>query len=162
MIKNILVADDDPDDTLLLCEAIVEIDKSVIYHVTKNGKELLDVLINNKIETPQIVLLDINMPIMDGWSCLLELKKHETYKDIPVIMCSTSIAQADVRKALEYGAFAFYVKPNSYLLLKDFLLILINTESLNKEAIASQMRANGKKHVFYVNVINETGNFITP
>lgn len=150
MIKRFLIADDDPDDVDLFLEALSEIDTSITCASMKDGKELLNTLAHPKTESPDVIFLDINMPEMNGWECLQQLKRNSRAKDIPVIMYSTSSAQRDVQKAIDSGALAFYEKPSNYAQLKEFLDVIARSHSLEREVIADQLRSKSKSHRFYI------------
>jgi CheY-like chemotaxis protein len=123
MSKKILLVDDDTDDTELFLESIREIDDSVVCHCAPNGREALHRL--KEIDSPDLIFLDINMPIMDGWQCLARLKSHDDLKHIPVIMYSTSSHQKDIDKAFEMGAVCFFVKPYDFKELKTALSAIV-------------------------------------
>ena len=128
MIKNFFLADDDPDDLELFDEALRGIDSSIEFNFASNGKELIEKLRLDG-HTAQIIFLDNNMPEMNGWECLENLKKEDQLKDIPVIMYSTSSTEAYGKRAINSGALAFYVKPHSFLLLQDFLKSIAESSS---------------------------------
>jgi CheY-like chemotaxis protein len=114
-----LLIDDDVDDSELFREALEETDRSVFLHCSENGEEALKLL--KEIDKPSIIFLDINMPRMNGWECLKKLKSSAEYKDIPVIMYSTSSHQREVDIAIDLGALSFFTKPHSYLELKNMI-----------------------------------------
>lgn len=119
-----LLADDDADDKTLFCEALAEIDPGIICHTAGDGKEALEILSTDRVKKPDIIFLDINMPVMDGWQCLGKLKENVRHKDIPVIMYSTSSYQRDIDLALENGAFCFFTKPSDYRELRSILRLI--------------------------------------
>ena len=119
--KIFLLVDDDHDDTEMFCEALREIDASILCYYAFNGSEALRKLHNNEIPQPDIIFMDINMPEMNGWRCLEKLKNDATYKHIPVIMYSTSSNPKDITIAAELGAAFFYTKANEYKKMKTFL-----------------------------------------
>lgn len=122
-----LLADDDADDKTLFCEALAEIDSSIVCHTASDGKEALAILSEKQIEKPSIIFLDINMPVMDGWQCLGRIKQNNDHRDIPVIMYSTSSYQRDIELALESGAFCFFTKPSDYRELRNILRLIATT-----------------------------------
>lgn len=145
--KMILLADDDLDDAEMFCEALAEIDESIVCHCSENGSGVLNALKNQDI-IPEVVFLDLNMPIMNGWECLKQLKQEERYKDIPVIMISTSSHRNDMDTAANLGAVCYFVKPNNFSDLKQVLrLITLNLESGLKEAF-SNLEKNKYLYVF--------------
>ena len=119
-----LLADDDADDKTLFCEALSEIDPGIVCHTASDGKEALAILSGKQITKPNIIFLDINMPVMDGWQCLGRLKENTDFKDVPVIMYSTSSYQRDIELALESGAFCFFTKPSDYRELRRILRLI--------------------------------------
>ena len=123
MILRFFLADDDQDDTDLFREALLDIDPSIEFNFASSGKELVPKLRMGKLE-PQIIFLDINMPGMNGWECLELLKSKNEWKDIPVIMYSTSSSGMEGKKALNLGALCFYEKPPNFLRLRDFLKLI--------------------------------------
>ena len=122
-----LLADDDADDKTLFCEALSEIDPSIVCYTASDGKEALDILSKKQIDKPNIIFLDINMPIMDGWQCLGKIKENNEHRHIPVIMYSTSSYQRDIELALESGAFCFFTKPSDYRELRSILRLIATT-----------------------------------
>ncbi|MEI9917378.1 MAG: response regulator [Bacteroidota bacterium] len=122
-----LLADDDADDKTLFCEALSEINPTIVCHTASDGKEALALLSEKQIVKPNIIFLDINMPVMDGWQCLGKLKEHTDHRDIPVIMYSTSSYQRDIELALEGGAFCFFTKPSDYRELRTILRLIATT-----------------------------------
>jgi CheY-like chemotaxis protein len=124
--KVFLLADDDTDDKTLFCEALAEADPKIICHTAADGKEALSLLSKSSIAEPNIIFLDINMPVMDGWQCLSRLKEDKNYKDIPVIMYSTSSYQRDIDLALQGGAFCFLTKPSDYRELRSILRLIVS------------------------------------
>ena len=123
--KIILLADDDADDTDLFSEALAATNSNVTCYYTGNGQELLAKLdeLDNK---PHLIFLDINMPVMNGWQCLKQLKTHKVYKHIPVIIYSTSSQHREIAIALELGALCFFSKPSNFLQLKKILKVLVH------------------------------------
>jgi CheY-like chemotaxis protein len=119
-----LLADDDADDKSLFCEALAEINPRILCHTAADGKEALAILSETQARKPDIIFLDINMPIMDGWQCLGKLKEDTQHKDIPVIMYSTSSYQRDIDLALQNGAFCFFTKPSDYRELRSILRLI--------------------------------------
>ena len=119
MDRFFLLIDDDADDSELFREALEETDSSVSLQCAENGEEALSLL--KDIQKPDIIFLDINMPRMNGWECLKRLKNNEEYKDIPVIMYSTSSYQREMDIANDFGAWSFFTKPHSYNELRKML-----------------------------------------
>ena len=96
----ILIADDDADDRMLISDALRESRVSNDLHFVENGEELLDYLRNRgkfsdalKFPRPGLILLDLNMPKMDGREALKEIKETPELKSIPVVVLTTSKAE---------------------------------------------------------------------
>lgn len=123
-LKTFALADDDSDDADLFTEALQEIDPGITVATASNGQELLNKL-TRSLNLPDIIFLDINMPGLNGWDCLAELKKNRLLSDVPVIMYSTSSNIHDKAKAAKLGASYFYTKPDNFQALKKFLKTLI-------------------------------------
>lgn len=129
MIKDLLLVDDDSDDVSFFRQALQEVDPRIGFHSAKNGLSALELLLPDQTIIPGLIFLDINMPQMNGWQCLAELKNHPSLKQIPVAMYSTSAMKTDVQKALNLGALALYQKPERYEELKDLLKTVIRNIS---------------------------------
>jgi two-component system response regulator len=113
---TILLADDDEDDILLTQDAMAEAGIEHALDVVKDGEALLSLLQERKGREPlpNIILLDLNMPILDGKEVLAELKADEKLKAIPVIILSTSNTVKDIDECYALGAASFITKPKSF------------------------------------------------
>lgn len=123
---NILLIDDDRDDAELFEEILKEIDSSINFDHIEDSKKCLEKLAAQKNDLPDMIFLDINMPIVSGWQCLDQFKKTQHLKDIPVIMFTTSSQPNEKENALQHGANGFITKPNEYHLLKESLSKIIH------------------------------------
>ncbi len=129
MSKIFLLADDDGDDRELFCEALQEVDPLAVCEYVENGKAALDLLAQKSpTNYPNLIFLDINMPILNGWDLLVELKKSEALKHIPVLMFSTTSHYREINTALELGAMCIFTKPPSYTGLKNILQVVVQYE----------------------------------
>lgn len=112
---QILLADDDKEDQLILTDSFNEIGKADSIQFVDDGELLLEYLkAKDKDQLPSLIVLDLNMPRMSGTETLAALKNHEEYKDIPVIIYSTSVNDHEMNKCLETGAVAYITKPVKY------------------------------------------------
>ncbi len=116
-----LLADDDEDDQLLFGEALGSLPTAVTCEMVKNGMEAISFLERNKTRLPACVFLDLNMPIMNGLKCLAQIKQIPDFKDLPVIIYSTSAHQQYIDESRSLGALDFFVKPSDYKGLKEYL-----------------------------------------
>lgn len=107
---HIVIAEDDSDDTEIIHDAFSRHSSFTKISLVKNGKDLLDFLKNIE-EKPDIILTDINMPIINGIEALKEISKDEEISKIISFAYSTSINLLYQKKCLQYGAKAFFIKP---------------------------------------------------
>jgi CheY-like chemotaxis protein len=104
MARIVLCVDDDPDDRELIRNAIFQVDPSYTVAHATNGKEALQYLIRAaESELPCLVILDINMPVMDGKQVVIEIKKNEKWNELPIVVFSTSNHPADFVFCQKYG-----------------------------------------------------------
>ena len=138
-IMNIVLADDDEDDRLLFDEAITEIDVKTKLSLFNDGKALMDYLVLPETVLPEIVFLDLNMPIKNGMQCLNEIRKHDKLKELCVAIYSTSSSEQDIENTFVNGANVYINKPNSFSALKKAIdkVLKINwqyhTSALNRD-----------------------------
>jgi Response regulator containing a CheY-like receiver domain and a GGDEF domain len=121
-MKNlrICLVDDDKDDRETFQDAFNELNSDNVLMTFKNGLEAIDYL--NAIEdVPDIIFLDLNMPIMGGLETLREIRKNERYKLLSVVIYSTSSSEKDIEETLVAGANIYITKPTNYRVLKDML-----------------------------------------
>lgn len=118
---HILIADDDPDDCLLTCEAFKECQVANPLHFVHNGEELMDYLKRRPPYTddkqhplPGLILLDLNMPLKDGREALIEINADKQLRAIPVVILTTSSAEEDIVHSYQAGGSSFITKPVSF------------------------------------------------
>ena len=109
----ILIADDDQEDRYLLHTAFEEIGLSSDIYLVENGLQVFSYLDTSFEQSgmPSLIVLDLNMPILNGMETLSRLKAHSLYKSIPVIMFTTSVHEVEKARCLEIGAADFIKKP---------------------------------------------------
>jgi len=109
---QILLVEDDPDDVELLKEALK--DNRVLYSidVVMQGDEVIPHLENTDI-LPEIILLDLNLPKIHGKEILKVLKSGNAFRDIPVVILTTSSTKTDIEYCLGAGAETFITKPTN-------------------------------------------------
>ncbi len=127
---TILLADDDEDDRDLFADIIHQVNGPVKLVLADSGNDLLNKINRWKGDPPHLLFLDLNMPGKDGRACLSEMKKHKSFRDLRVIICSTSSSPDDINFAYDKGADLYIVKPNKFTtyfsILKDVLHMFLN------------------------------------
>jgi CheY-like chemotaxis protein len=108
----IMLADDDDDDCFLFQEALAEISLSTELVMVHDGEQLVTEL--EKARIPDILFLDLNMPKKDGFQCLTEIRQHERFSQLPVIIFSTSFQPDVVNELYENGAHYYIRKPSNF------------------------------------------------
>ncbi|URM36173.1 response regulator [Flavobacterium anhuiense] len=121
--KVILIADDDEDDRLLFfLDAVEDLNLPAAVEAACDGQELLHTLDKNKGRLPDMIFLDINMPVKNGFDCLAEIRSREdALKEVKIIMLSTSKSPDNIELCHKLGADFYAVKPSSFQGLKDLL-----------------------------------------
>ncbi len=114
---TVLIADDDPDDRLMLKEAFTECFPAYDIRFAEDGESLLEYFYHpDKVRhpSPSFILLDLNMPRKDGREALREIKTDPLCKRIPVIVFTTSKSDDDISTCYELGGNCFITKPSTY------------------------------------------------
>lgn len=120
--KVIFIADDDEDDRLLFLDALEDLNLPAAVKAACDGQELLHTLEKTADRLPDMIFLDINMPIKNGFDCLAEIRSREdALKEVKIIMLSTSKNQDNIELCYKLGADFYAVKPSSFQGLKDLL-----------------------------------------
>ncbi|HYG14963.1 MAG TPA: response regulator [Bacteroidia bacterium] len=113
MSKTVLIVEDDPEDINLLTEAFSEIDPAMEFLTAHNGLEALTILDKSTIQ-PHLIILDMNLPKMNGINCLAEIKKDKRYTGIPVVLFSSTFLHYSQDALKDLGANYCIKKPNNY------------------------------------------------
>lgn len=119
-LLNILIADDDPDDRELAEEALAMTPYGSTLSFVRDGRDLIDYLegtgdyASQSVRLPDLILLDLNMPRMDGRAALKHIRESEKLKHIPIVILTTSKDDRDVTNAYMNGANSFITKPSDF------------------------------------------------
>lgn len=136
---NIALVDDDEDDRFLFKEAIDQIEIKTKLLLFENGQKFMDFLYEPNTILPQVVFLDLNMPVKNGLECLQEIRSTNVLKDLSIAIYSTSSSESDINETFVNGANIYINKPNDFSKLKSVIekVLQINwqysTSNLNKE-----------------------------
>jgi CheY-like chemotaxis protein len=127
-IIPILVADDDEEDRMLIKDAMEESKLLNPLHFVVDGQEVMDYLLRKgkfvdaeKNPLPGLILLDLNMPKMDGRQVLKEIKNNPKLRTIPIIVLTTSKAEEDILKTYDLGVNSYITKPVTFDALVDIV-----------------------------------------
>ncbi len=127
---NILLADDDAADRILFKEAFGELKIKTVVRMVNNGEELMDYLTKKESPMPQIIFLDLNMPRKNGQECLKEIRSNKEFKEISIIIYSTSASENDITETFLNGANVYIKKPSDYNQLKQVLAKAVSASSI--------------------------------
>ena len=119
--RRVLVVDDEPD-VLLLCRVNLEFEG---YEVMEAG-DGVEAMTRVRERRPDVILLDVMMPRMDGWQVLTELKSDPDLQDIPVVMLTAKVQDQDQIRGWSAGASEYITKPFSPLSLSQVLEDVLN------------------------------------
>lgn len=144
---KIILAEDDKDDQELFIEALDATKVSAEVVTVENGQELVNTLKDPAEPKPDIVFIDINMPVKGGKEALAEIKSDQELKDIPAVMLSTSNHPKDIEETFNKGANLYIQKPSSFT---GFILILKKVFVLHW----TKALLNPVKNIFFVSEKN--------
>ncbi|AWI26496.1 response regulator [Flavobacterium pallidum] len=123
--RHIVMADDDEEDRMIFSEILLEIDDSVIITQAENGKQLMDFLNGPVIPHPHVILLDLNMPVQNGFECLQQIRNERNLKELNIVVYTTSDHPDTIKKAKNLGATFYAVKPNSLENLRSLVTMVL-------------------------------------
>lgn len=137
--KHIFLADDDIDDRTLFADMVNEISEATTLTQFENGHQLTTFLDNILNPIPDMILLDLNMPVKDGFECLREIRSHHrNLSDLSVVVLTTSSDPYTMRQVFDLGATYYAVKPRKYTAMKsmvhEFMSIDWQSSRLNAES----------------------------
>ena len=118
---HILLGEDDPDDSMLFIQALDETKLTSVVNIADNGAKFVDHVDGKSNSVPDIIFLDVNMPLKNGIECLQALRSKDDYKSVPVIMYSTSGTKGEIESCYEKGANYYVVKPFSFDAIKKMV-----------------------------------------
>jgi CheY-like chemotaxis protein len=110
-IKSILLIDDDQDDKFFFSSALEQVDPAMTLYTAFDGQDALDKL---KFVCPDIILLDLVMPGMNGLAFLKAVKKDRLLKEIPIVIYTASVSDFERSELIKIGACQIYIKPVTY------------------------------------------------
>ncbi|MBE7169066.1 MAG: response regulator [Williamsia sp.] len=113
---KILLVDDDPDDASIIADVVKDLRSDVHLVFADNGEIAVEMLNENpELQSGvSLIVLDLNMPKMNGTQTLMSLKNDPRFNTIPVVIYSTSINDLEKERCLSLGAHSYITKPLSY------------------------------------------------
>lgn len=136
---HVLLADDDEDDRTFFKEALQEIKVKTVVTLVNDGLQLMNYLNQPGNKLPNVIFLDLNMPVKSGLECLREIRKNKRLRDLAIAIYSTSSSDENIEEAFVQGANIYIKKPSDFSMLKNVLEQVINlnwqyhTSGLKKE-----------------------------
>jgi two-component system, response regulator len=125
----VYLVDDDSEDLEIVQEALAKYNYAGPVNIATNGQMLMKELTDPKrASRPSVIVLDLNMPLKDGFEALREIKSHPSLKNIPVIILTASSNKADEIKCFELGCNFFFTKPSR---LNDYGLFVTMVKRLS-------------------------------
>ena len=119
--KTYLIVDDDIDDQQFLVEALVENNPDCRCITASNGQEAITNLVESLVPLPDVIFLDLNMPILNGKQFLVLIKQIYSFQHIPVIIYSTTSSKQEMQEMNKLGAYYFLIKTHSFKALREEL-----------------------------------------
>ena len=140
LTNNILLIDDDPEDFDIFCGALATLDKSIdCIGATSCSDGFSKLEASSGI--PRYIFLDLNMPFVNGFECLYQIKNDDSLAQIPIVIFSTSNDPRDRETTQKMGASLFFSKPNEFGELKSKLARILHLQDLS---INSQLKQKYK------------------
>lgn len=122
------MADDDEDDCILFEDALREVCSQTELTTANDGDELITLMKTNVPPPPDVIFLDLNMPRRNGFECLELIRKTKQWKDIPVVIFSTTGQEEMIKRVYEQGANYFIRKPGSFPKLKQAIRQILDVD----------------------------------
>ncbi len=142
---HIILADDDEDDRLFFTDAFDELKISTKVQTCNDGVELMNYLNKDDSVLPNVLFLDLNMPMKNGIECLHEIKSDKRFDDIIIAIYSTSSSEEHIEETFICGANIYIKKPSDFSELKRILSYVVtlnwqyHTSGLNKDNFLFRM-----------------------
>ena len=136
---QIFLVDDDTEDQEFFIDALSATGESVELSIFDSGTQLFDA-ISNTVKKPDMIYIDLHMPLMDGEECLKVLRKDDSLKAVPVIIYSTALDLDKIGELFSMGANRYLRKPNSFNSLVASLSATIS--SLKRNALGGNAVIN--------------------
>ncbi len=132
LINNMILADDDEEDSTFFQFALADLYYSITLKVVRNGMELMDLLRSTTSSTFDILFLDLNLPIKSGLECVEEIRQDHNLRNLTVVIFSTSFNIEYVNRLYEKGASYYIQKPGDFSKFKKVIhKALVNSTQID-------------------------------
>lgn len=118
---RIVLAEDGEDDRALAFRALRRCQVPLVVQVASDGQRVLDLLLGDLEEVPELILLDIKMPLISGIDVLARLRDETRYNEVPIVMLTSSDEPSDIQRSRGLGASSYVRKPVDY---EEYLQVL--------------------------------------
>ena len=118
---RIAIVENDEDEQVFMNEGFQSSSQFEVVGLFDNGNKLMEWLDKQPAGLPEVVLSDLNMPGKNGYDIINEMRSNSRYREIPVIITSTSSTKVFIEKCLTYGAADYLVKPDTFVEYGDFV-----------------------------------------
>ena len=149
-VPYIFLAEDSDDDTFFARRCLAAVDASIKIERAANGVELCSALEDCGSNLPMAVILDLKMPLMDGFETLKWIRAQPAFKKLPVIILSSSDMIEDKRRARRLGCTEYLVKPHSLIelttLFRELIERLLHPSPYPGSAAPSRAPSPGMTH----------------
>lgn len=125
--KTIFLADDDDDDCHFFSKILSQVCPGAMLQIATNGMVLLDQL-READKIPDLIVLDLNMPVMNGYDALENIRKSAEFKNLPVVIMTTSNDPADIDRLFDMGASLYAVKPGTFSELQKVIESIVRID----------------------------------
>ena len=116
--RKILLVEDDADDQHLFTEALHAMYPAIECLIAKDGRDALDQM-NTTSPIPTIIFMDLNMPMMNGYECIAALRKESRFRNIPIVIYTTSNKTTELKRITDLGVKAFLTKLTNFAILQN-------------------------------------------
>jgi CheY-like chemotaxis protein len=114
VVNLLFIVDDDPDDRQVILDAFLEHAAAIQYQLIESASDLMANLRSAEQPWPALILLDLNMPGMQGMQALRQIRSDEGFNHLPVVVLTTSSLESDRRSAYNSGANCYLSKPDAF------------------------------------------------
>lgn len=130
--NNVILSDDDLEDCEIFADVLSQVHGEAVLTTVNNGHELMQLLNRPPHPLPDIIFLDLNMPMKSGYECLAEIRRTKGMENYVVVIFTTTNLAKDIDMLYGMGANLFITKPTDYNKLKDMLQKIFKGEWLHK------------------------------